>query len=233
MARKRRTIAWKWRILAFLVLVAAGVGAWQWWELVHWAPPRAAYPVQGVLVGDQDGDVNFHGLRAIGADFAYLEASSGADSRDPAFARNLAGIAGSGLQYGVVHRYDPCVRAEKQAANFVTIVPRDETLLPPAIELDETAEDCEAPVSDPEVESELTTFLNQVEGHVGKHALLKVSPAFEAKYRIAARLERELWLTGDRFQPDYGGRPWMLWTANAQLHTEANSGGIRWVVVQP
>jgi len=239
MARKARKSsgkqgrAWRWRLVALLLLVALAAGGWQWWEYVHWAPSRQAYPVQGVLVGEEDGEVNFHGLRAIGADFAYLEASRGAEGRDPSFSRNLAQIADSGLQVGAVHRYDPCVGAETQAANFVIIVPRDQALLPPAIELDATAEGCESQVSDPEVESELTTFLNQVEGHVGKHALLKISPRFEDRYRIARRIERDLWLQGDRFQPDYAGRPWMLWTANSQLHTDAKSGGVRWVVLQP
>ena len=36
----------------------------------------------------------------------------------------------------MVHAYDPCVAAERQAGNFVTIVPRDPMLLPPAIALE-------------------------------------------------------------------------------------------------
>jgi lysozyme len=232
MAKGKRRIGWKGRLAALLLLVLIGAGGWQWWEFVHWAPSRKAWPVQGVVVSEADGRVNFHGLRAVGADFAYLAASRGADGRDQGFARNLDRARASGLQYGVVHHYDPCQRAEKQAANFVTIVPRDAALLPPAIELDEDASGCDQTISDAEVESELTTFLNQVEGHVGKHAILKVSPGFQDHYRIASRLERELWLEQDRFQPDYGGRPWLLWTANRWYRTEAQPGGIRWVVLQ-
>ena len=91
------------------------------------------------------------------------------------------------------------MRADRQAANFVTIVPRDASLLPPAIELDETADRCIPRVSEAEVESELTTFLNQVEGHVGKPAILKLSPEFEERYQISARIDRNLWLMRDRF----------------------------------
>ena len=32
---------------------------------------------------------------------------------------------------GAVHRYDPCQPADRQSANFVTVVPRDAKLLPP------------------------------------------------------------------------------------------------------
>ena len=50
---------------------------------------------------------------------------------------------------------------------------------------------------------------------------------------MAAAIDRNLWLVRDRFQPDYAGRPWMLWTANSALANEAGASPVRWVVVQP
>jgi len=230
---KKRAFPWRWRIAGFFLLAAIVAGGWLWWQGQHWAPARAEFPVQGVLVGASDGDADFRAMRAIGADFVYLEASDGASGRDPAFARNLERVRASGLRFGVVHKYDPCVPAEKQAANFVTIVPRDDTLLPPAIELNRLADKCEDPMREAAVESELTTFLNQVEGHVGKPAVLKLSRAFEERYGMAARIERGLWLEEDWMQPDYAGRPWTLWTANSSLRTAASPHPLRWVVAQP
>ena len=231
MGRKRSLAArYRWpAALLLLVLIAAGVG---WWQLIHWTPSRELYPVQGVLIDAGSGTADFKALQAIGADFAYLEASKGANGRAANFARNFAAVRQAGLQAGVVHAYDPCVPAERQAANFVTIVPRDPQLLPPAIALERTADGCPQRVSDAMVESELTTFLNQIEGHVGKPALLKISAGFEARYHLANRLERNLWLTRTRFQPDYAGRPWTLWTANDALRSEAGPVPLHWVVVQ-
>jgi lysozyme len=230
---RKRAISWRTRIVALLTLVLAGAGVWLWWEGRHWTPPRGGFPQQGVLVGARDGDANFAALGAIGADFAYLEASDGASARDAAFAANLRRVRVAGLPFGVVHAYDPCVAAERQAANFLTIVPRDEALLPPAIALERLAIDCGDPVSEAAVESELTTFLNQVEGHVGKPAVLKISPAFEARYHLAARIERNLWLERDWLEPEYAGRPWTLWTANSSLRTAASDLPLRWVVLRP
>lgn len=237
MGRKKR-FSTRGRILAAVLLVGLAGGAYAWWQFIHWTPPRDAWPVQGVIVGARDvpdagPGVNFVAFKAIGANFAYLEASRGAHARDAAFARNLAAVRAAGLPFGAVHAYDPCIRADLQAANFVTVVPRDEALLPPAIELDTTADGCPRPVSDAAVESELMTFLNQVEGHAGKPALLKISERFEQRYRLASSIERNLWLGRDRFQPDYGGRPWTLWTANSALRSEASSVPVRWVVAQP
>ena len=230
---RKRAFSWRTRITALALLLALGGGGWLWWQAQHWAPPREEFPVQGVLIGAADGAADFKALRAIGAQFVYLEASEGASARDSRFAANLSGVRDSGLSVGTVHVYDPCVPAERQAANFVTTVPRDSSLLPPAIALDKLADECSDPVSEAAVESELTTFLNQVEGHVGKPAVLKISPEFEERYHIAGRIERNLWLTRDWWQPDYAGRPWTLWTANGALLTEAGDEPVRWVVLQP
>nr|WP_166178782.1 glycoside hydrolase family 25 protein [Altererythrobacter segetis] len=230
---RKRAFGWRWRIAGAVVLVALIGGGWGWWRLQHWRPETKAFPVQGVLVGAGDGRADFRAFRAIGARFAYIQASDGAAARDPAFSRNLAAAREAGLKTGAVHRYDPCVPADRQAANFVTIVPRDKSMLPPAIELDTLADDCPTRVSEAAVESELTTFLNEIEGHVGQPAVLKVSSAFEARYPVAATVERNLWLSRDYMQPDYGGRPWTLWTANAAYRNEASETPVRWVVLQP
>lgn len=232
MGRKRKS-AWRWRIVALLLLAAIVAGAYGWWRAIGWQPPRGEYPMQGALVGAEDGTVDFNALRATGADFVYLEASQGAGGRDQQFPRNMAAAADAQLPHGAVHAYDPCVPAERQAANFVTIVPRDPQMLPPAIALDKLASDCADPIVEAGLESELTTFINQVEGHAGQPVVLKISPAFEAQHAIATRIERNLWLDRDFLQPGYAQRPWTLWTATSYLRGEGSDGPLRWVVVQP
>ncbi|MBU6268736.1 MAG: glycoside hydrolase family 25 protein [Sphingomonadales bacterium] len=231
----------RWRWLGALLLVAIVGGIAGWWHLRHWRPERAIFPVQGVEIGSDDsaeagGDgagVDWKALKQIGADFAYIDASASAFARDPAFSRNLEEARAAGLLVGAVHRYDPCQPADRQSANFVTIVPRDPKLLPPAIELVRLADDCPIKVNDAAVESELMTFINQIETHTGKPSLLKVGPEFERRYHVAATIDRTLWLMRDRFQPDYANRPWSMWTANSQLQTTAQAEPVRWLVAQP
>jgi len=221
------------RIFGALLLLALIGSAVLWWHLRHWLPSRDDYAMQGVEIGVQDGPVHWPALKAIGARFAYIDASASAFARDPLFVNNFEEARKAGMPVGAVHSYDPCQPADKQAANFVTIVPRDPKLLPPAVDLDMLADDCPVAVSDAGVESELMTFLNQVETHTGKPVLLKLSPGFESRYAIAAKIDRNLWLVRDRLVPDYAGRPWMMWTANSALANEVSGQGLRWVVVQP
>ena len=87
------------------------------------------------------------------------------------------------------------------------MVPRDESLLPPAILLESTADDCPSRVSDAAVQSELTTLVNQIEAHSGKPAILAPVEAFENAYAPSRRFDRQLWLTRSWFEPDYAIRP--------------------------
>ncbi|WP_088308099.1 glycoside hydrolase family 25 protein [Novosphingobium sp. B 225] len=221
------------RLFGAVLLLALAGGGYLWWDLHHWQPPRAAYPMQGLEVSAEDGEIDWTAAKATGADFAYLDASASAFARDPAFVKNAEEARAAKLQIGAVHRYDPCQPADKQAANFVTVVARDKASLPPAVELDILADDCPIKVSDAMVLSELTTFLNQIETHTGKPAMLKLSRTFEGRYHVAKGIDRNLWLLGDRFQPDYAGRPWTMWTANSALNHAAAAGPVQWVVVQP
>lgn len=235
MARKSRLRAGRWRLhLVALIVLAGLVGTvWYWWDMRQWAPDETLYPDQGIAIDQRHGLVGFATVRALGGKFAYLGASRGAGGQDTRFVRNLAAARQAGLKPGAIHAFDPCVPADGQSANFARVVPRDPELLPPVILLDRTGDDCESRASDAGIESELLTLINQIELHSGKPLILKPTEEFEARYHIGERLERDLWLVRDRFEPDYAGRPWLLWSANRARVTVAADEPVEWVVVQP
>ena len=220
-------------LLAVVLLAGALAACWWYWHGRQWRPSEALYPEQGVLVGEGDGQVAFAVVRGLGASFAYLEASQGANVRDRKFIVNLAAAREAGLSVGAVHVFDPCAPADAQSANFVIAVPRDRRLLPPAILLDGDAGFCPDTVSEAAIQSELMTLVNQIEAHAGKSAILAPSAEFERRYRVGGRIERKLWLTRGIAEPTYAGRPWTLWTANEHLQTEAARRPLRWVVARP
>ena len=230
---RKKGASWFVRLLALILLVALLGAAYAWWRAQDWRPDETAYPDQGALVSEADGAVNFRTLKGLGADFAYIEASHGSEGQDRAFADSLPAARAAGLQVGAVHVFDPCTLADGQSANFVTMVPRDGELLPPAIALRETGDDCAERVTRAAIESELMTLVNQIEAHAGKPAILYVSEGFETRYGIANRIERNLWLKANWFEPEYADRPWLLWTANDALPTEAADDPLAWVVVRP
>lgn len=197
-----------------------------------WTPARARFAVQGLTLDASSGEVNWRMARAAGADFVYLLATSGAEARDPAFDDYLAGAKAIGLRYGAVHRYNLCRPASDQATRFIATVPRDAAMLPPVLQLDYWP-DCKERPSRDTLLAELNTFLNQIETHAAKPALIRVSHDFEADYDVASGINRTLWLEGDFFPPDYATRPWVMWTASTWKRVEGIDGPIEWDVVRP
>ena len=231
--RSQERPLWLKLLLAVLIIAPLGAAAWLYLDTRSWRPAESEFPEQGVDLSGITGPVNFAVLKGDGADLVYLPATAGDAEQARDFTHNLAAARKAGLQAGAVHRFDPCVPADGQSANFVTIVPRDDTLLPPAIELSDTGEDCLERVTSGQVRSELTILANQIESHAGRPAILKVTREFEAAHGVASRIERNLWLVRTRLEPDYGGRPWLLWTANENYQGPGSEEPLGWVVVRP
>lgn len=197
-----------------------------------WAPSRETYPTQGIGVSAASGAIDWPLVPASGAEFAYIAVTSGAETQDPAFAANLAGARKAGLRYGAEHRFSLCAGADAQAMRFITSVPRDAAMLPPVVRLG-FSDDCPARPSRDKLLSELNTFLNQIEAHGGKPALIRMARDFDARYDIGSGVNRTLWLEAEFFSPSYASRPWVMWTASTWKRIDGVPGGMEWDVVRP
>ncbi|MEJ6595596.1 GH25 family lysozyme [Parasphingorhabdus sp.] len=199
---------------------------------VGWAPSRDQYPVQGISVDESHGQIIWHVAGATGVDFAYIHATRGAEKRDANFAANIEGARDAGIRYGALHNYSLCRLATDQATLFVTTVPRGENMLPPAVRL-AFDNDCSDRPSRALVLSELNTFLNQIESHSGKHAIIAASREFEELYNISSGIDRTFWLEANFFPPDYATKPWVMWRASDMRRISGLDGPINWNVVRP
>ncbi|MEE4289798.1 MAG: glycoside hydrolase family 25 protein [Erythrobacter sp.] len=226
------------QLAALVVLLGLIYAAWFWFDMRSWRPDPALYPEQGAVIASGAPGVRFETLRAVGAQFVYLElppedgAGDAGESADPGFRERFRAARAAGLKVGVVQRFDPCRRADPQSQRFALAVARDPDLLPPALELTRLPDSCEERVSEAAVTSEVLTLVNQIEMHAGQPVILKLGEAFENRLGIANALGRDLWLMRDRSPPRYAGRPWLLWSANSQLVTEGAAEPLEWVVVQ-
>jgi lysozyme len=199
---------------------------------VSWAPSRDQYPVQGISVDESHGQIIWHVAGATGVDFAYIQATGGAEKRDMNFAMNIEGASEAGIRYGALHNYSLCRLATDQATIFVTTVPRAENMLPPAVRL-AFDNDCGDRPGRALVLSELNMFLNQIESHSGKPAVIAVSRDFEELYNISSGIDRTFWLEANFFPPDYATKPWVMWRASDMRRISGVDGPINWNVVRP
>ena len=222
----RKLIRW-----GVLLLGVALMGYAVWSYVTGWAPSRDTYPVQGIVVNESNGLPIWAELGATGVDFAYITAVQGAVGRDPQFQSNLAAVQEAGIRFGALHHFDLCRSPSEQATMFITTVPRNDSALPPAVQMDFT-ENCKSRPNRALILSELATFLNQIEAHSGTPAILLLTPEFEKEYQVSKSIDRNIWLEGNGISPDYSARPWVMWTANTQRRVSGIDGAVRWVVVR-
>ncbi len=223
----------RWTIgLGLLALLIAVLGGLIWGGITGWAPSRKDYPVQGLYVSATDGDLAWPTLATMGADFAYVRASAGGSSRDPRFAANLKGALASGMRVGAVHEFSLCANEAQQAELFITTVPRNPAMLPPVVSLD-LEEACKTRPDRAMLLGELNTFINQMENHSGKPALLRITADFEDAYQVSEGLARTVWLIGDFVPPDYAAKRWVMWQSSDFYRINGAPAGVRWNVVRP
>lgn len=213
---------------AMLLLLAAVA----WWIAAGWRPSPDTFPIQGVDVSEAAGTIDWPVVRAAGADFAYVRASSGSNHRDTRFAGNWAGAHAAGMRRGAVHEFSLCQPAAAQAKLFIVTVPRVSDALPAAVAIGER-EDCGTAPTAAVLIDELTRFAAMVETHTGEPLVMMISPAIEAKYDLARAFERPFWATGNYFPPTYLSRPWRMWRANARRRMDGVERAVGWNVVAP
>ncbi|MET0362146.1 MAG: GH25 family lysozyme [Sphingobium sp.] len=219
------------RVIGAIAVTAILGAALLYWIAGWWTPARDRYPLQGVAVSARNGDVEWPTLRGQGVDFAYLAATSGSDRRDPSFAANWAGARSTGLRYGAMHAFSLCRPASDQARLFIASVPRDNGALPPVIALNFEQGCTDRPDRDVLL-SELNTFLNEIETHSGKPAILRIAEPFEQAYTVSSGINRTVWLDRDWLVPAYAAHPWVLWTASHSRRLRGAEETVDWTVVK-
>lgn len=220
-----------WKIGAGLLALGAVTAGGRHW-VTHWQPSTERYPLQGIDLPENPPAVEWRTVRAHGADFAYLVATSGADRREPSFEANWSALPEAGLRRGAIHIYSLCQPATAQADAFNIFVPRVGDSLPAAIDLS-YHDDCTARPERATLVADLIRFVTMVETHTGKPVMLRVSKPFESDYSVTAALDRPIWQMRNVFKPDYAARPWRMWRASDFRRVEGVEGPVYWDVVTP
>lgn len=227
-----RPFARRLRIVAGIALALALIALVAWLFAIRWRPPVEDFALQGIDVSEAQGSIDWFAVKAAGASFAYLRATAGAEHRDARFAANWQDSYEAGVRRGAIHAFSLCRLAADQAGNFVTTVPRTGDALPAAIELD-FEPDCSARPEREVAVGEIARLAQAIEIHTGKPVILKVSSAFERRYRIADAVPRSLWAVQSFFPAAYFPRPWRMWQASRFRRIDGVAAPVNWNVVAP
>lgn len=212
------------RVFLFLLFgsVLATLAACAYFYFLSFHPSAENYPVRGIDVSHHQGVIDWQKVAGAGVAFAYMKATEGGDFSDRRFAQNWREAGMTGLRRGAYHFFTFCRPGVDQAAHFIRTVPADPDMLPPAVDL-EFGGNCSKNAGRLDVDKELPAFLDIVEAHYGRKALLYATPEFYDAHMAGKPIKNPLWLRSILFEPDYNEQPWTLW----QYHNRGRVAGIK------
>lgn len=208
--------------IATAVLLLVGAAAVGVGYFMTFSPDRARHPVRGVDVSHHQGAIDWRRVAADDVSFAIIKATEGGDHVDTRFARNIEEARAAGLAVGAYHFFTFCRSGAEQARNFLATVPRDQPLLPPAVDI-EFQGNCARRPSGVELAAELTAFLEPVEAAFGKTAVVYL--VGEAADAYAGRLPpRPRWVRSLAWPPADDG--WTYWQYHDRGRVNGIEGGV-------
>jgi lysozyme len=157
--------------VAAAVWVLAQPHRWDAWRTFWFGPDPDRFPVRGIDVSHHQGAIDWARVKQSGHSFAFLKATEGADFRDTRFIENWRRARDAGLVTGAYHFFTFCSPGLAQAENFLAVAPRDEPMLPLAVDVEFTG-NCVGWQSIPQIQTELVAFVEHVRAHAGSAPLL-------------------------------------------------------------
>lgn len=221
---KNRIILWS----AASLVVAGIVAASGFFYFKTFSPDRDSYPVRGIDVSHHQGQIDWQRVAADDVAFAVIKATEGGDHVDDAFATNLREARAAGLAVGAYHFFTFCRPGADQAKNFIAVVPRDQPLLPPVVDI-EFGGNCPQRPSPDQLNAELEAFLGPVEAAFGKTAIIYLTD--EAAETYAGQIvARPHWLRSLLARPSQDD--WIYWQYHNRGRVDGISGDVDLNVLQ-
>ncbi len=192
-------------ICAVAVLIALS------WLRGCWIPNRpdpAKYPVRGIGVSQQNGEIDWQRVKRRGVDFAYIRATEGAGGVDQRLARNWRGARENDIVPGAIHIFSAASSGEAQALNFIQHVPAEKNTLPPAIGLGFTRAVPE--MTPDQFWRELNSIRDILRNRYGADPVLCTAEQFAGVAPGDRDIER-LWVREPISRPAGWAREWLFW----------------------
>lgn len=173
------------------------------------------YPVHGIDISKYQGDVDWNAARNGGVAFAYLKATEGGDRVDNRFAENWKRAGEAGMPRGAYHFFYWCRPGSEQADWFIRNVPKDETALPPVLDVEWNPDSptCTKRPPRDEVVTEMRDFLEALEKHYGVRPII-YAPIDIHRDRLVGVFPRyQFWLRAVKDHPSnvYTARDFRFW----------------------
>jgi lysozyme len=183
-------------------------------------PDKDEFPIVGIDVSHHQGVIRWQELRSEDITFVIVKATEGGDYKDPLFNANWTKSKEEGYKTGAYHFYRFCKDGKEQARNFIETVPDEPDNLPPTIDL-EFGGNCKTDKTKEQVIKEVTEFLDILDNHYKRRAIIYVTNEFYDEYMVGQFQSHPIWIRDIFKRPRLTDkRDWLIWQFANRAHLE-------------
>lgn len=197
-------------------------------------PDRKNFPVQGLDVSHHQQDIEWSMMPLDRYQFVYIKATEGGDFKDKKFQDNWSKARKAGFQTGAYHFFTLCRPGKEQAMNFIETVPKEESALPPVIDLEFVGNCSQRPSKDDLVAS-LKAFVHDVSAFYNAKPILYTTYEFYTAYLQGTEFESySYWIRDIYHRPNVKIIPnWVIWQYADNARVEGIGGKVDLNAVNP
>jgi len=141
-------------------------------DLINWSItsiPEDKPALEGIDVSNHQGRINWLEIDQDAVNFVFIKATEGTTFKDKSFSYNWNVSREAGFLRGAYHYFNIESDGQRQAENFISMVPRENSTLPPVIDIEEVAEDQARLIND------LKKYVDTIERHYGLKPIFYVN----------------------------------------------------------
>lgn len=205
----------KWIVMAiFIAIIFAILIIGLWWEGIFIPNSFKAnnFPVKGIDVSSYQGEINWSQIEEQAIDFVFIKATEGSSFVDEKYSYNWEEAMKTNLRVGAYHFFSYDSSGKTQAENFINTVPKENTSLPPVIDVEFYGEKDKNPPERNQVEKELQTMIDLLEKHYGQSIILYTTQKAYDLYIKNNFINNDIWIRNVFTDPSlHDNRKWTFW----------------------
>lgn len=188
-------------------------------------PSETDYPIRGVDVSYYQGEIDWKVLEKEGISFAYIKATEGSGHTDIKFEKNWKAAKETDLKIGAYHFFSFESEGKAQAEHFISAVPKEEGMLPPAVDIEFYGDKFFNRPEAEETRKELQSLLDELENYYGVKPVIYATESSYSMYIRGAFDAYPLWIRNIYFSPNLGmpGK-WTFWQYDSEGKLQGYSG---------
>ena len=187
-------------------------------------PSSNIYPTFGLDASHHQGDIDWSSVDSDKFKFVYLKATEGENFKDKRFLDNYKKAKQKGIQVGAYHFWSFCKDPVKQVQNILSVVPRKEGDLVPALDM-ETIQKCGFSSHGEEIrviKAHLNVAMAELSFQYGKSPVIYTTMDFLSQHAGLEGYKAEYWVRSLVGPPFLNRTKWLIW----QYHNAGKVDGI-------